>query len=158
MTRPCIFRNVYDTPRVSCFKPKGVPLSTLETVPLGLDELEAVRLADLEGLYQEEAAVKMGISRQTFGNIVESARKKIADALVHGKALMIEGGPVTVVGREFSCRSCSHTWGVLCSEPRPESCPTCGSTEIQRKDPIHADSQETERRECGAKTRSKEKS
>ena len=60
---------------------------------LTFDELEAIRLADFEGLYQEQAAKKMNISRQTFGRIVESAHKKIADALVNGKALSIEGGP-----------------------------------------------------------------
>jgi len=57
-----------------------------------MDELEAVRLADLEKLYQEEAARKMSVSRQTFGNIIQSAHKKIADALLKGKALKIEGG------------------------------------------------------------------
>jgi predicted DNA-binding protein (UPF0251 family) len=69
----------------------------LEEVNLTLDELEAVRLADLEGLYQEEAARKMDISRQTFGNIINSAHKKIADVLLHAKALKIEGGIVKKV-------------------------------------------------------------
>jgi predicted DNA-binding protein (UPF0251 family) len=64
----------------------------LEAVNLTVDEFEAVRLADLEGLYQENAAEKMRISRQTFGRILDSAHKKIADALVNGKALSIEGG------------------------------------------------------------------
>jgi uncharacterized protein len=154
MTRPCVFRKVYETPHASCFKPRGVPMSALETVQLGLDELEAVRLADLEGLYQEAAAEKMGVSRQTFGNIVAAARKKIADALVNAKALMVEGGPVTVVGREFSCRACTTVWVVACSEPRPESCPKCGSTEIQRNGSLYGDSQTTPHRECGAKKRS----
>ena len=66
----------------------------LEEVNLTLDELEAVRLADFDGLYQEDAAKKMNISRQTFGNIVNAAHKKIADVLLHGKALKIEGGKV----------------------------------------------------------------
>jgi predicted DNA-binding protein (UPF0251 family) len=69
----------------------------LEEVNLTLDELEAVRLADLEGLYQEDAAKKMGISRQTFGNIINSAHKKIADVLLNAKALKIEGGVVKKV-------------------------------------------------------------
>lgn len=153
MTRPCVFRKVYESPRITCFKPSGTPLSTLETVQLGLDELEAVRLADLEGLYQEEAAEKMGVSRQTFGNIVSAAHKKIADVLVNAKALTVEGGPVTLVGREFACRSCAHVWIVKCSEPRPESCPRCGSPEIKRNDPDPEESQTTERRGCGAKKR-----
>jgi predicted DNA-binding protein (UPF0251 family) len=66
----------------------------LEEVNLTLDELEAVRLADLEGLYQEDAANKMDVSRQTFGNIINSAHKKIADVLLNAKALKIEGGVV----------------------------------------------------------------
>jgi predicted DNA-binding protein (UPF0251 family) len=66
----------------------------LEEVNLALDELEAIRLADFEGLYQEDAAEKMNISRQTFGNIINSAHKKIADVLLHAKALKIEGGAI----------------------------------------------------------------
>lgn len=67
-------------------------MSALQEIGLSLDEFEAVRLADLEGLYQEEAAQKMNISRQTFGNILTTAHRKIADALVNGKALKIAGG------------------------------------------------------------------
>jgi len=69
-------------------------LSALQHITLTVDELEAIRLADLQGLYQEQAAEKMNISRQTFGRIIESAHKKIADALVNGKALSIQGGSV----------------------------------------------------------------
>jgi len=89
-------RRVAGLPAVGYFKPQGVPLRTLEQVCLTVDELEAVRLADGQGLYHADAAEKMGISRQTFGRILESARKKIADALVHGKALQIEGGAFRV--------------------------------------------------------------
>jgi predicted DNA-binding protein (UPF0251 family) len=70
----------------------------LEQVALTVDELEALRLADLEGLYQEQAAEEMGVSRQTFGRILEAAHKKVADALVGGKALSIEGGVFEVPG------------------------------------------------------------
>ena len=63
-----------------------------------LDEFEAVRLADLEGLYQEQAAEQMKVSRPTFSRIIDSAHRKTADALVHGKALRIEGGPVRIEG------------------------------------------------------------
>ena len=89
-------------PHVAYYKPRGVPLSALQCVELAVDELEALRLADLEGLYQEEAARRMNVSRQTFGRIIESARKKVADALVHGKALSIEGGPVELTAFEPS--------------------------------------------------------
>jgi predicted DNA-binding protein (UPF0251 family) len=81
-------------PQITYYKPRGVPLAVLQRVALTVDELEAIRLADLEGLYQEQAAEKMNISRQTFGRIIESAHKKIANALVNGKALSIEGGPI----------------------------------------------------------------
>ena len=98
MPRPRNFRRVGCLPQSNYYKPQGVPLSVLEHVNLTIYELEAIRLADLEGLYQEQAAEKMNISRQTFGRIVESARKKIADALVNGKALSIEGGVVNFSG------------------------------------------------------------
>jgi len=81
-------------PQSNYYKPRGVPLSVLQCVNLTIDELEAIRLADLEALYQEDAAKRMNVSRQTFGRMLESAHKKIADALVNGKALLIEGGPI----------------------------------------------------------------
>lgn len=80
------------------FKPIGIPVRELEEVLMTLDEFEAIRLADLDGLYQEQAASKMNVSRATFSRIVDSARRKVADALVHGKALRIEGGVVEVRG------------------------------------------------------------
>lgn len=81
------------------FKPAGIPARMLDEVVITLDELESVRLADFEGLYQERAAELMGVSRPTFGRIVEAARRKIADALIHGKLLRIAGGSVA----EASC-------------------------------------------------------
>lgn len=89
MPRPFKCRRVSGTPGSQYFKPRGIPLLDLEEVDLTLDEFEAIRLADLEGFYQEKAAKKMAISRQTFGNIIASAHKKIADAIVNGKALKI---------------------------------------------------------------------
>jgi predicted DNA-binding protein (UPF0251 family) len=68
-------------------------MTELEEVALGLDELEALRLADLEGLYHAAAASQMGISRQTFGTIIASAHRKVAEALLEGKALRIAGAP-----------------------------------------------------------------
>lgn len=94
MTRPCRCRRIRCKPDVNCFKPRGIPIAMLEEVNLTLDELEAMRLADWEEMYQEDAAKKMNISRQTFGNIVNSAHKKVADMLLNGKALKIEGGHV----------------------------------------------------------------
>ena len=94
MPRPCRCRRIRCSPDTNYFKPRGIPFDMLEEVNLTLDGLEAVRLADWEGLYQEDAAKKMGISRQTFGNIINSAHKKIADVLLNAKALKIEGGTV----------------------------------------------------------------
>ncbi|MFA6316075.1 MAG: DUF134 domain-containing protein [Elusimicrobiota bacterium] len=94
MVRPVKCRFVSTEPGVTYFKPRGIPLSELSEVSLQVDELEAVRLADLEGLYQEEAAARMRVSRQTFGNIIQAAHAKIAEALVQGKALRIHGGAI----------------------------------------------------------------
>ena len=94
MPRPCRCRRIRCRPDTDYFKPRGIPLDALEEVSLALDELEAIRLADLTELYQEDAAKKMNISRQTFGNIINSAHKKIADALLNAKALKIEGGNI----------------------------------------------------------------
>ena len=95
MPRPFKCRRVFGMPEADYFKPRGIPLSDLQEIGLTIDEFEAIRLADLEGLYQEEAARKMNVSRQTFGNIIASAHKKIADALVNGRALKISGGVYT---------------------------------------------------------------
>jgi len=73
------------------FKPAGIALNQLEEVGLTLEELEAVRLVDLEDLDQEDAAKKMEVSRKTLWRDLQSARKKIADALVNGKAIQISG-------------------------------------------------------------------
>jgi predicted DNA-binding protein (UPF0251 family) len=103
MPRPCCWRLVAGRPAAAIFKPIGVPMRDLEEVVMTLDEFEALRLADLEGLYQERAAVQMEVSRPTFSRIADSARRKVADALVHGKALRIGGGPVHL-GRPRCCR------------------------------------------------------
>ena len=97
MPRPRHYRRVAQLPEANYYKPRGIPLSVLEEVTLTVDEFEAIRLTDLEGLYQADAAEEMNISRQTLGRILESAHKKIADALVNGKALLIKGGPIEII-------------------------------------------------------------
>lgn len=97
MPRPCRCRRIRCAPDTNYFKPRGIPVDMLEEINLTLDELEAIRLADFDGLYQEDAARQMNISRQTFGNIINSAHKKIADVLLNAKALKIEGGTVKKV-------------------------------------------------------------
>jgi uncharacterized protein len=127
MARPCKQRFVSTSPTASTFKPRGVPLCDLETVILSLDEFEALRLADLEGDQQEQAAAKMNVSRPTFGRILDHARRIVADALVHGKALQIEGGPVTIARRErVRCRRCQRAWEVPVPAATAFRCPHCG--------------------------------
>ncbi len=94
MPRPHKPRIVCQGPAASYFKPRGIPLPFLEEVVLGLDELEALRLADVEGLSQEEAGKRMGVSRGTIGRLLERAHRTVADALLNGKALRLEGGPI----------------------------------------------------------------
>ncbi|MFC1642535.1 DUF134 domain-containing protein [Myxococcota bacterium] len=103
MPRPFCRRRIAGRPAASVFKPIGIPVRELDEVVMTLDEFEAMRLAHLDGLYQEQAAEQMNVSRTTFSRIIDSAHRKTADALVHGKALRIEGGPVQVAGRRC-CR------------------------------------------------------
>jgi predicted DNA-binding protein (UPF0251 family) len=98
MPRPRRHRSVRFQPDVTFFKPSGVEMRDLEESILTVDELEAVRLKDYENLDQEKAAEKMNISQPTFHRTLLSARQKIADALVNGKALRIEGGVYKMVG------------------------------------------------------------
>jgi len=92
MPRPRRCRRVWAKPNVTYFKPRGIPISQLEEIILSVDEHEAIRMSDVEGLEQKEAAERMNISRQTFGRVLSSARRKIADAIINGKAIKIEGG------------------------------------------------------------------
>ena len=133
MARPRNCRRVGSMPQSNYFKPRGIPLSMLKEVVLSVDEFEAVRLADLDGLYQEQAAGKMNVSRQTFGRIIESAHKKVAEALVQGKSLKIEGGEFEMAStRKFRCYECQHSWELPYGTGRPENCPSCKSDNIHR--------------------------
>ena len=96
MPRLRLCRCVERTPKVVCFKPRGVPMHELERVALSVEGLEAIRLADVEGLTMEKAARRMRVSRHTFGRILNEGRGIVADALVHGRALCIEGGTYKV--------------------------------------------------------------
>ena len=104
MVRPLKDRVVHVAPVVRYFKPYGTGLAKLGESILSEDGYEALRLADREGFYHDEAARRMNISRQTFGRIVTNARRVVADAVVGGKALRIEGGNVSQVStiRELS--------------------------------------------------------
>lgn len=90
MARPKKNRCIGCKPDATYFKPRGIPLIELEEVPINIDELEAMRLADYERLYHEDAAIRMKISRKTFGRILNESRRKVAECLLKGKALKIE--------------------------------------------------------------------
>jgi predicted DNA-binding protein (UPF0251 family) len=135
LARPPCPRRVKAPPLCSYFKPAGIPISRLEEVALSVDEFEAIRLADLEGLYQDDAAARMRVSRPTFARIVEASRRKVAQALVHGHALRIGGGPVAFAGlRQFRCDDCRHRWSLPFGTGRPAGCPACGSEGFRRTD------------------------
>ena len=103
MVKPKISRIVSSLPGVTYFKPAGIPLRMLSEIRLSVEEAEALRLKDLEGLEQIEAAVRMGVSRSTFQRVLYAARKKVADALLNGKAIRIEGGSFQVAGAGPGC-------------------------------------------------------
>ncbi|MFQ5905092.1 MAG: DUF134 domain-containing protein [bacterium] len=132
MSRPRVPRWVGCEPGANFYKPRGVPLRALERVTVSLEEFEAMRLSDYEGLYQEDAAREMNISRQTFGRVLQEAHRKTAEALIFGKALEIEGGDFLMVRRRFECLSCGFGWEVSHGLPRPSRCPECDSNEIRR--------------------------
>ena len=99
MPRPVKCRLIENVPQVNYFKPRGVPMTGLDEVVLALEEYEALRLADVEDLDHDRASERMNVSRQTFGRILASARKHVAEAVVLGRALRIDGGNYVVSGR-----------------------------------------------------------
>jgi predicted DNA-binding protein (UPF0251 family) len=126
MSRPKFCRKIGCVPDANYFKPRGVPSAELDEVVLTLDEFEALRLADLEGLYQEEAAARMEVSRQTFGRIIDSAHRKIADVLINARALRIAGGTVAVEGAEHvRCPRCRNALGQQSKGGGTQVCPRC---------------------------------
>jgi predicted DNA-binding protein (UPF0251 family) len=138
MPRPTRWRRVSFIPQVAYFKPAGVPKAILDKVLLSVEEAEAIRLKDLEGLQQEECAQRMRISRPTFHRLLESARAKLADALINGKAIRIEGGNFEMAMRRFRCGNDGNEWNVPFEKMVsgiPQVCPQCNSHNVY---PIHA--------------------
>ena len=123
--RPCCKR-VEELPGVTYFKPRAVPLSVLEEVVLSVEELEALRLAHKEGLYQQAAAERMAVSRATFGRVLDAAHRKVTRALVDGCALRIEGGSFSMGDR---CERCPAKATAAEGESPCEACP------VRRKEP-----------------------
>ena len=137
MGRQPLWRRVDFIPQITYFKPAGVPLANLQEVCLSVEEAEAIRLKDMEGLEQEECAQRMNISRTTFSRVLGSARQKMADALLSGKAIKIEGGNFEMAVRRFRCVN-GHEWDVpfqtMVTDP-PEFCPTCNTPSIMPLQP-----------------------
>lgn len=133
MPRPPKCRRVGFIPEMTYFRPAGVPTRSLDEVCLSVEEAEAIRLKDLEGLNQEESGEKMHVSRPTFQRVLGSARQKLADALLNGKAIRIEGGNFEMAIRRFRCRREGHEWDVPFEDMvvgSPSSCPRCKSPNI----------------------------
>ncbi len=133
MPRPRKRRRVWREATPAIFKPVGVPLHQLNTITLFHEELEALRLVDLENRYQEEAAEQMNVSRSTLQRIVNEAHVKVAQALTEGAALHIEGGTFRVATHYWQCADCGHVWEVEhgSGQGAPARCPRCRSSYIR---------------------------
>ena len=134
MVRPQKSRMVGYNPEISYFKPRGTPMMQLEEVRLTVDEREAIRLSDLLGMSHEDAGQRMGVSRATFGRIIQHARYVVADALINGKAINVGGGNYRIVDQDrlFRCQSCNHAWEEPKGTGRPRHCPACQKNDFQR--------------------------
>lgn len=110
MARPKKYRKIRCSPASYYFKPRGIRMTDLQEVILEVDELEAIRLGDMLKYSHEEAASKMKISRATFGRIINKARQKVAEGMIHGHAIRIsEDLPVQFKSKlDYTCKSCGY--------------------------------------------------
>lgn len=139
--RPTKDRHVEQLPPVAQFKPVGVPIFAVDEIVISVEEMEAIRLADMEGLDQGPAAEQMGVSRPTFHRVLAKAHVKIAQFLWQGKSLRIEGGnyrmkPCAAGLRKFNCSSCGHEWEVPHGQGGrgcEMSCPKCEAHSVSRR-------------------------
>jgi len=132
--RPKCIRKVEKPPDFNYFKPRGIPLTDLESVKLTVEEVEAIRLRHYDKLKRIEAANNMGISRRTMERELSSGLEKIIDALLNGKAIEIRGGYYVSNGETmFRCLNDKYEWKVDKSLSKPKKCPECGSKKIKRK-------------------------
>lgn len=135
MARPTKWRRIENIPTIPYFVPSGKDVPELAQNILKLEELEAVRLKDLEGMEQIECAEKMGVSRPTFQRILLSAREKITDSLVNGKSIRIEGGNFTQNICPVRCLDCGKEWResfehLKSIKSGEYTCPNCRSTRV----------------------------
>lgn len=130
MPRPKFPRKVGFLPGTTYFKPAGIRIADLKEVVLGNDEIEAIRLKNLQGLSQEEAAEEMNVSQPTLHRLLSSAYSKMTDAIVNGKALKIEGGSINVP--ETLLPECGM--GRLCHQGRRGGGKSAKSRQLSRND------------------------
>ncbi len=135
MARPTKWRKIEHIPVTPYFVPSEKEVLELPENSLKLEELEALRLKDLEGLEQEECAVKMEVSRPTFQRILLSAREKVADSLINGKMIHIEGGNYTLNICPIKCDECGKEWkdsfeNLESIKNGKYVCPNCGSKNL----------------------------
>jgi predicted DNA-binding protein (UPF0251 family) len=129
MPRPQYNRIVHEPPLFSEFKPVGARGHDLQQIVFTLDEFEAFRLADQLGLSHASAADEMEISRSTFTRLIEKARKKIADFIIQGKLLTIDGGSIHFRNNIIRCQDCGHMFKINFGQTITE-CPVCDSKHI----------------------------
>ena len=154
MPRPIKWRRVGFVPEVTYFKPAGIPVRAIEEVSLSVEELEAIRLKDQEGLQQEECAELMQISRPTFHRVLSSARSKVADALTSGKAIRVEGGNFEMARHRFRCGWDGHEWDVPSEETiaaTPTMCPRCKRSDVQSVHHSANDSSDRDQKKGGGR-------
>jgi predicted DNA-binding protein (UPF0251 family)/predicted Fe-Mo cluster-binding NifX family protein len=134
MPRPRKCRLVSQIPSMIYFKPRGIPMRQLAEVYLPLEGFEALRLSDLEGCKHEEAAKKMNVSRQTFGRILSHARHSVAEALVNGFALRIDGGDYMIVDRNGQTATVADRLKYACSPGNSQSPSVVIGKKLQKKE------------------------
>jgi len=137
MARPRRTRRIFFQPDVTYFKPAGIPITNLKETVLSFDELEAIRLIDSEGLEQTQSAKKMKISQSTLSRLLKEGRKKLADAIIQGNSIKIQGGNFKMVqpigkglglGRGRGAGGRGRMGGEFAAGPKGTCvCPKCGA-------------------------------
>lgn len=135
MSRPPKWRKVEFIPNIQYFVPLDSQTANMEENILRIEEIEAIRLKDVEKLEQEECAERMEVSRQTFQRILNTGREKIADSIINGKAIRIEGGNFTRNICPVKCLDCNKEWKESYENfekiiKGDYSCPDCQSKKI----------------------------
>jgi uncharacterized protein len=132
MPRPQQHRTLLTPPKMKGFKPFGIPTKSLSSVVLLYDEYESIRLLDYEGLTQEQAAERMGVSRPTLTRIYEKARQTMAQAMVEGKMILIEGGNVSFNSQWYRCKKCYKLIQGKENHLHCDNCPCYGDDELEK--------------------------